>query len=339
MWGPVTHKPWMVKYPTAAKNAAAGNVSVAGAARTLAGFEEGLYSPALAWRDWADEAAAVDWFLLTELTKVRGGGGWRRRGRARRDRCRPFSPPRQVAKHSYHSASFWHIPEAAGDKRVGKLVMGPIWGRGGEEERSERLGARRARRALPTNSVPHPLSSPAQVQGFGTCCGYPVEGYKNGGTSTGASGGGAISPNGWLFPICTREPARCRVLDGYDVGNGIATWWDRLFFNDGAFTRAAAARWRALRAGPWADAAIASTLGAKAAELAAPGARAVARWPEALGKPWLGTPADRAGIVVGDVKQWTLARLAWLDGAWAQAMDETIRAGPYPEAFGKAAAA
>ena len=74
MWGPVTHKPWMVKYPTAAKNAAAGNVSVAGAARTLAGFEEGLYSPALAWRDWADEAAAVDWFLLTELTKVRGGG-------------------------------------------------------------------------------------------------------------------------------------------------------------------------------------------------------------------------------------------------------------------------
>ena len=45
------------------------------------------------------------------------------------------------------------------------------------------------------------------------------------------------------------------------------------------------------------------------------------------------------GIVVGDVKQWTLARLAWLDGAWAQAMDETIRAGPYPEAFGKAAAA
>ena len=64
-----------------------------------------------------------------------------------------------------------------------------------------------------------------------------------------------------------------------------------------------------------------------------------ARWPEALGKPWLGTPADRAGIVVGDVKQWTLARLAWLDGAWAQAMDETIRAGPYPEAFGKAAAA
>lgn len=97
VWGPVTGKPWMIKYPTAARNAAAGNATAAGAAATLAGFERGLYSPALAWRDWADEAAAIDWFLLTELTKANGrgrergarGGG----GGAARAHASPRRPP------------------------------------------------------------------------------------------------------------------------------------------------------------------------------------------------------------------------------------------------------
>lgn len=43
---------------------------------------------------------------------------------------------------------------------------------------------------LPPRPHPTPTSPP---DGFGQCCGFPVEGYQNGGQSNGSSGGSAIS--------------------------------------------------------------------------------------------------------------------------------------------------
>lgn len=40
---------------------------------------------------------------------------------------------------------------------------------------------------------PFSVCSPCPPDGFGQCCGFPVEGYQNGGQSNGTSGGSAIS--------------------------------------------------------------------------------------------------------------------------------------------------
>lgn len=68
-----------------------------------------------------------------------------------------------------------------------------------------------------------------QVQGFGTCCGYPVQGYNSSGVSAPnpASGGNAISSNGWLFSVCEND--NCPVLDSYDPNYGIAVWFQQLW--------------------------------------------------------------------------------------------------------------
>lgn len=160
-----------------------------------------------------------------------------------------------------------------------------------------------------------------------------MDGYKNGGASTGASGGSGISPNGWLFSICTREPARCRALDGYDKGNGFAPWFDALFFNDPTFAATAAARYRSLRAGPWSDAAVTAALAAKRTEIGGAGARTLARWEAELAKPWLGGGDAQADAAFAAVRGWLLARLRWLDGAWAQAANARERGGAYKEAY------
>ena len=55
----------------------------------------------------------------------------------------------KTTKHTYHSASFIHALGGADPA----LRFGPVW---------------------------------ATTQGFGTCCGYPVDGYQRGGASTGA---------------------------------------------------------------------------------------------------------------------------------------------------------
>lgn len=52
-------------------------------------------------------------------------------------------------------------------------------------------GMVQGRPALLPGPPPGPL---APADGFGQCCGFPVEGYQNGGQSNGTSGGSAISP-------------------------------------------------------------------------------------------------------------------------------------------------
>ena len=138
---------------------------------------------------------------------------------------------------------------------------------------------------------------------MGTCCGYPVEGFKDGGKSSssgngsasssgsGFSGGGGTTPNGFLFTLCLVD-GRCPSLDGYDRGNGISPWFVALFFGpnslssssspsgSGSFARLAAERWGALRRGPWSDASLKEMMQGRAALLSSgPGQRALARWP------------------------------------------------------------
>ena len=60
--------------------------------------------------------------------------------------------------------------------------------------------------------------------GFGTCCGFPVNGFENGGQSNGSSGGSAISPSGWLFNICN-ETSRCAHQPAFPL----ALWFIRLW--------------------------------------------------------------------------------------------------------------
>ena len=61
--------------------------------------------------------------------------------------------------------------------------------------------------------------------GFGLCCGFPVDGYNNGGMSNGTSGGSAISPEGWLFNICN-ETSRCA---DHAPAFPLAQWFLRLW--------------------------------------------------------------------------------------------------------------
>ena len=67
-----------------------------------------------------------------------------------------------------------------------------------------------------------PVWSPKN--GFGTCCGFPVNGFNNGGNSNGTSGGSAISPSGWLFNICN-ETSRCDHAPNFPL----ALWFVRLW--------------------------------------------------------------------------------------------------------------
>jgi hypothetical protein len=177
-------------------------------------------------------------------------------------------------------------------------------------------------------------------QGAGTCCGYNFISQPSGFNGPGRSGGSGTSPNGWLFSIC-REPGRCTPLDGpdgrtgYDAGNGLALWYGQAFFGDPTFARGAAARWQALRAGPWSDGAARAMVAAKRGCLGgAPFTRTLARWPS-LTKPWIGDVAAQEAALFDGVGDWLGARLAWLDGAFAQAADPAKRAEAYPASYKK----
>jgi len=145
------------------------------------------------------------------------------------------------AKHSYHSSAF--MQKNAGKK----LVMGPVWD---------------------------------NVQGFGTCCGYPVKGYETGGKTppNPASGGNGISSSGWLFTVCLND--YCPVLNGYAPamgGNGISTWFQQLW-KDPQWVKACADRYATLRAGAWSNDTISGDLGALQSLLGDAATRTFTRW-------------------------------------------------------------
>jgi hypothetical protein len=210
-------------------------------------------------------------------------------------------------------------------------------------------------------------------EAFGSCCGFPIEGFKTAGRGPGPgkSGGSAISPNGWRFNVCD-DPGRCLV----EPADGTSQWFRRLW-QDGAFRAGAAARWRALRApGRLDDAFLASAIDANERRLAASGAAArdYERWAaERPSKAEEALALEKAGGVSGAaaaaaaaaaaeaqgadspppplpvpaqlvaanlfLKQWVLARARWMDAALAAVADAAAPPDAYLSASAAAAAA
>jgi hypothetical protein len=237
-----------------------------------------------------DAAAAVDYFLITELAKSSDG---------------------------YRGSVKMH------KDAQGPLVIGTPWDYG---------------------------------EAYGACCGFPIEGYRAGGRSgPGTSGGSAISPNGWRFNIC-QDPGRCLV----EPADGTSQWFRRLW-QDGAFRAGAAARWRGLREGALNDSFFVAAIGRGEQALASSGAAARnnALWSAELppkaedmlaleragGAGALAAAAAAASAVETmttttttatpppppppaqflaanlALRNWVLARLAWMDRALAAVSD------------------
>lgn len=92
-------------------------------------------------------------------------------------------------------------------------------------------------------------------EAYGECCGFPIEGFEQGGQSgPGIAGGSAISTNGWRFLIC-ENPERCLA----EPDDGVSYWFRRLW-NDTRFSEPAAQRWQELRSDAWSNAAILSLI-------------------------------------------------------------------------------
>lgn len=148
-------------------------------------------------------------------------------------------------------------------------------------------------------------------EAYGTCCGYPIEGYLDDGVSNGLSGGSAISPEGWRFNICI-EPERCQV----DPSDGVSRWFQALMA-DKVFRRRVARRWAELRNGPWSDQAIDTLLFEARQRIENAVGRNHDRWNTIFGDTthaqYIATWKDE----VDSVWTWLIAHLEWMDGQLA----------------------
>ncbi|KAK9806301.1 hypothetical protein WJX72_009366 [[Myrmecia] bisecta] len=167
------------------------------------------------------------------------------------------------AKHTYHGGMWMHKDANS------TLEMGPTW-------------------------VP--------LEGFGTCCGFPIEGYLNNGMSgPGKSGGSAISPQGWLM----------------------AVWFTRLW-QDPAFQQAVAQRFATLRAGPWSEANLAAGLTELKPTLSDAAVRTISKW------SFLQTgsdPATQFADSISSLVSWVTTRAQWLDTQLSPVLEKTSAAG------------
>lgn len=150
--------------------------------------------------------------------------------------------------------------------------------------------------------------------GFGQCCGFPIEGYENGGVSNGTSGGSAISPEGWSFSIC-EQPERCT----YDPIQGIALWYRRMW-QDPAFQASAARRFLQLRREVWTDAAVAQAVRGTQAAIHDAAMRTFAKWPVDFLNPYADPQPDAESQLQATVDKlipWTTGRLAWMEAQFS----------------------
>ncbi|KAL6771033.1 hypothetical protein ACKKBF_B33660 [Auxenochlorella protothecoides x Auxenochlorella symbiontica] len=149
-------------------------------------------------------------------------------------------------------------------------------------------------------------------EAFGECCGYPLEGYKQGGKSgPGVAGGGSISPNGWRFLVC-EDPERCLV----EPTDGVSTWFRRMW-NDTRFSAAAAERWAELRADAWSDDAISSLINSTAVKIHPAVTRDYKVYSKVLLKSWYASTEAQWTAEVQDLETWLMQRLRWLDAEFS----------------------
>ena len=154
-------------------------------------------------------------------------------------------------------------------------------------------------------------------EAYGMCCGYPIEGYDQGGQSgPGVSGGSAISPEGWRFNIC-EDQDRCKQ----DPTDGTSRWYQRLW-EDTSFQEDVARRWRELRSGPWTDDSVMGIISDAKNTISEAVARNTARWGEVLtsygGGDW--------EYEVNTLTKWLKDHLAWMDKALNEVSQGTVSA-------------
>ncbi|GMH44086.1 hypothetical protein BSKO_12020 [Bryopsis sp. KO-2023] len=136
-------------------------------------------------------------------------------------------------------------------------------------------------------------------EAFGMCCGYPIEGYFNGGNSDGISGGSAISTNGWRFSICMDQD-RCKV----DWQDGVSQWY-RKMWEDSGFRQRVAKRWRNLRGGAITHGFVKGVVGKARSEASSMVERNANKWGINFFDEWQNE--------VSRIEAWTLSRIDWMD--------------------------
>eukprot|EP00873_Tetraselmis_striata_P014567 jgi/Tetstr1/434831/TSEL_002548.t2 len=141
-------------------------------------------------------------------------------------------------------------------------------------------------------------------ESFGLCCGFPFEGYDQG-------GGVGNSPEGWRFRICEVNPEVC-VFDPVD---GIS-WWFQAAWKSAAFRSSASKRWQQLRQGKLTDAWVKTIFDGTARNVRAASGRTLDRWEEILAHGNQSPALDQWDYNVSEMRAWLLRRLKWLDSAF-----------------------
>ncbi|GLC61050.1 hypothetical protein PLESTB_001710500 [Pleodorina starrii] len=150
-------------------------------------------------------------------------------------------------------------------------------------------------------------------EAFGVCCGYPIEGFDNGGKSWGSSGGSAISAEGWRFNICD-QPLWCKA----DPIDGISQYF-RSAWRDSAMRSATGQRWQQLRAGQLSDGVLAGMVDAQTNLIRGAAIRDYDRWAAIRDSPFFKSRQEQWEYEVGQLRSWLLARARWMDGVLADA--------------------
>ncbi|KXZ46160.1 hypothetical protein GPECTOR_46g229 [Gonium pectorale] len=155
-------------------------------------------------------------------------------------------------------------------------------------------------------------------EAFGVCCGYPIEGFNQGGVSTGSSGGSAISPEGWRFNICD-QPERCKA----DPVDGISQYY-RAAWRDSSLRTATGQRWQSLRGGALANDALGGMVTAQAELIRDAAMRDYNRWSSVRTSPFFKTHMEQWQYEVQQLRSWLLDRAKWMDAA----LDDAAKGGP-----------
>eukprot|EP00887_Chlorella_sp_A99_P000219 scaffold13.g219.t1 len=271
------------------------------------------------WRALANESSAIDYFLF-EASGVCAARG--------REKILHPRRPQEIIKsnnNGYRGSQRLHRNAS------GPLMFGPPWDFNGKRRpdslapapvpRLLRAGGRR-RAAVPCH---HAMPARSPADGFGQCCGFPIEGYENGGVSNGTSGGSAISPeaSGLLLPgfgagpsASASSPSAARTIPSRASRCGTAACGRQ----DPAFQASAARRFLQLRREVWTDAAVAQAVRGTQAAIHDAAMRTFAKWPVDFLNPYADPQPDAESQLQATVDKlipWTTGRLAWMEAQFS----------------------